>query len=237
MKSISCIAIDDEPMALLVIEHFCKRKENLLLQTYNEPVMGLKAIEEQRPDLVFLDIEMNSISGLEIAHLLPKECCFILTTAHAHYALEGFDLDAVDFLHKPFSYERFEKAVDKAVRRLKSKVECVPDVVVVKEEYNNVTIRLEDITHIEALGNYVKIHRMNQSYVLSRLNMKAMLDLLPSDRFIRIHRSFIISQDKVKRFTKNTVTIDGTNKVLPIGKCYVEDIVKVLLETSGQLEE
>ena len=101
MKKIKCIAIDDEPLALLVISQFCERKGNI----------GLEEIIRKKPDLVFLDIEMNSISGLDIAHILPHDTCFIFTTAHAQYALDGFDLNATDFLHKPFSYERFEKAI------------------------------------------------------------------------------------------------------------------------------
>ena len=105
MKKFSCIAIDDEPLALLVITQFCERFGNLDLSTFSEPRIGLEEIKRHKPDLVFLDIEMNSINGLDIAHALPRECCFIFTTAHAQYALNGFDLDAVDFLHKPFAYE------------------------------------------------------------------------------------------------------------------------------------
>ena len=119
MKKIKCIAIDDEPLALLVISQFCERKGNIELTTYCEPKIGLEEIIRKKPDLVFLDIEMNSISGLDIAHILPHDTCFIFTTAHAQYALDGFDLNATDFLHKPFSYERFEKAIEKAFRQIK----------------------------------------------------------------------------------------------------------------------
>ena len=110
-RTLKCIAIDDEPMALLVIEQFCRRKGGLEITTFSEPHIGLEAICQSKPDLVFLDIQMSSISGLRIAEILPKECCFIFTTAYAEYALEGFNLDAVDFLHKPFAYGRFETAV------------------------------------------------------------------------------------------------------------------------------
>ena len=110
MKKLTCIAIDDEPIALLIISQFCERKGGLELTTFSEPLTGLREIARRKPDLVFLDIEMNSTNGLDIAHALPPESCLIFTTAHAQYALDGFDLDAVDFLHKPFAYERFEKA-------------------------------------------------------------------------------------------------------------------------------
>ena len=109
-RRISCIAIDDEPLALLVISRFCERRGDIDLKTFSEPRVGIEQIRLLKPDLVLLDIEMNSISGLDVAGALPCECCFIFTTAHAQYALDGFDLDAVDFLHKPFAYERFDQA-------------------------------------------------------------------------------------------------------------------------------
>ena len=121
MSHIECIAIDDEPIALSIISNFCERKGGLTLSTFCEPEVGLNEILQKRPDLVFLDIEMNGLNGLDIAQSLPQECCFIFTTAYIQYALEGFNLDAVDFLYKPFSYERFSAAVDKALRRIEFK--------------------------------------------------------------------------------------------------------------------
>ena len=222
MRPITCIAIDDEPMALLIIEQFCHRKGNITLTTFSEPSTGLRAIEATEPDLVFLDIQMNSISGLEIAKELSPDCCFIFTTAHANYALEGFDLDAVDFLLKPFSYERFEKAVDKALRRMEPQSTTLQDTLIVKQEYCNVSIPLDDITYIEALGNYVKIYRLSGGYVLSHTNMKAIMNQLPPQAFIRIHRSFIIAASKVEKYTKNYVKIIGKTAALPVGKKYAE---------------
>ena len=222
MRPITCIAIDDEPMALLIIEQFCRRKGNITLSTFSEPSTGLRAIEETEPDLVFLDIEMNSISGLDIAKELSPDCCFIFTTAHANYALEGFDLDAVDFLLKPFSYERFEKAVDKALRRMEPQSAILQDTLIVKQEYCNVSIPMDDITYIEALGNYVKIFRLSGGYVLSHTNMKAIMNQLPQQAFIRIHRSFIIAASKVEKYTKNYVKIVGKAAALPVGKKYAE---------------
>ncbi|HJB73659.1 MAG TPA: response regulator, partial [Candidatus Barnesiella merdigallinarum] len=170
MKKATCIAIDDEPLALLVITQFCERFGGLELTTFSEPLVGLEEIRRCKPDLVFIDIEMNSISGLDIARDLPEECCFIFTTAHAQYALNGFELDAVDFLHKPFAYERFEKAVEKAIRRIETERDRTPDSIVVKQEYNNVTIPTNDILYIEAMENYTKIFRESGGYILSRTN-------------------------------------------------------------------
>lgn len=228
---IKCVAIDDEPMALLIIEQFCQRKGNIVLNTFSEPSAGLKAIEEKIPDLVFLDIQMNSVSGLEIANRIPKGCCIIFTTAHAKYALEGFNLDAVDFLHKPFSYERFGQAVDKAYRRMETQQIAVPQVLSVIQEYCNISIPLEDITYIEALGNYVKIFRQSGGHVLSRTNMKAIATQLPERGFIRVHRSFIVAVRKIQKFTRTSILVEGRMVGIPIGKKYAEQVALLLRNT------
>ena len=229
MKNITCIAIDDEPMALLVIEQFCHRKGGMELTTFSEPRVGLEEIRRRKPDLIFLDIQMNSLNGLEIADKLPHKCCFIFTTAYAEYALNGFDLDAVDFLHKPFSYERFEVAVEKALRRIHGRRPSVPESLVVKQEYNNVSIPLNDILYVEALGNYVKIVRASGGHVLTRTNLKAITDLLPADRFMRIHRSYVVPVASVVSFTRSKIVLKGCEGSLPVGAQYVA----LILETLG----
>lgn len=229
MKNINCIAIDDEPMALLVIKQFCLRRGGITLATFSEPRIGLKEIQRCKPDLVFLDIQMNSISGLEIADALPHECCFIFTTAFAEYALEGFNLDAVDFLHKPFSYERFNTAVEKAIRRIHMwQQPAKDDNLVVKQEYNNVNIPLTDIQYVEALGNYVKIVRPSGGHVLTRTNLKNIADVLPADRFLRIHRSYIVSVAAIASFTRTRIVLTGSGEELPIGAQYAPQVAHML---------
>lgn len=228
MKNITCIAIDDEPMALLIIEQFCRRKGGMELSTFSEPSVGLEEIRRRKPDLVFLDIQMNSINGLEIADILPKECCFIFTTAYAQYALEGFNLDAVDFLHKPFSYNRFERAVEKAMRRIDAGRVVKPESLVVKQEYNNVSIPLANILYIEALGNYVKIIRTSGDQIITRTNLKAITDRLPDNAFLRIHRSYVIPIAAVETFTRSRITLRGLDQEFPIGTQYAEKVEKVL---------
>lgn len=228
VRNLRCIAIDDEPMALLIIEQFCRRKGGIELTTFSEPTIGLEEIRMKEPDLVFLDIHMNSINGLEIADTLPEKCCFIFTTAYAQYALEGFNLDAVDFLHKPFSYERFEVAVEKAIRRIESKRHHSPEYLIVKQEYNNVSIPLSDILYIEALGNYVKIFRKSGGHVLTRTNLKAITDLLPVHDFLCIHRSYVIPISSVVSFSRSKVEIEGNVGELPIGSQYVASVMDTL---------
>lgn len=228
VRNLRCIAIDDEPMALLIIEQFCRRKGGLELTTFSEPIIGIEEIRRKEPDLVFLDIHMNSINGLEIADTLPEKCCFIFTTAYAQYALEGFNLDAVDFLHKPFSYERFTIAVDKAIRRIESQRSLQSECLVVKQEYNNVNIPLSDILYIEALGNYVKIFRKSGGHVLTRTNLKAITDILPVHHFLRIHRSYVIPVASVVSFSRSKVEIEGYVGELPIGNQYVVSVMEIL---------
>lgn len=228
MRTISCIAIDDEPMALLVIEQFCRRRGGLELTTFSEPRVGLEEIRRRKPDLVFLDIQMNSLNGLEIADTLPRECCFIFTTAYAEYALEGFNLDAVDFLHKPFSYERFEVAVEKALRRIGVRRSLPVECLVVKQEYSNVSIPLGDILYIEALGNYVKIVRSSGGHVLTRTNLKNITDSLPDGTFLRIHRSYVIAVSSVVSFTRTKVVLRGHDEGLPVGAQYAAQVLEAL---------
>ncbi len=228
MKKITCIAIDDEPLALLIISRFCERMGNMSLTTFSEPRLGLQEIARRKPDLVFLDIEMNSISGLEIAHTLPKESCFIFTTAHAQYALEGFNLDAVDFLHKPFSYDRFVQAVEKGLRRIKVRHEKTPKSIVIKQEYNNITLPISHILYIKAMENYTRIFRTSGSPILSRTSLKTMRDILPASGFIRVHRSYIVSVNKVERFTKREIQLTGCEMTIPIGRQYAEKTYETL---------
>lgn len=228
MRTISCIAIDDEPMALLVIEQFCRRRGGLELTTFSEPRVGLEEIRRRKPDLVFLDIQMNSLNGLEIADTLPRECCFIFTTAYAEYALEGFNLDAVDFLHKPFSYERFEVAVEKALRRIGARRSLPVECLVVKQEYSNVSIPLGDILYIEALGNYVKIVRSSGGHVLTRTNLKNITDSLPDGTFLRIHRSYVVAVSSVVSFTRTKVVLRGHDEGLPVGAQYAAQVLEAL---------
>lgn len=231
MKQINCIAIDDEPIALLVIKQFCERKGNIELKTFCEPRIGLEEIKKDKPDIVFLDIEMNGLNGLEIAKKLPHNCCLIFTTAHAQYALDGFNLDAVDFLHKPIAYERFDRAIEKAIRNISGwNNKNDQETIVVKQEYNNINILLSDIFYIEALENYCKIHRINGNSVISRLNTKSIHKMLPQNTFLRVHRSFLIPINRIQRFSKQEIWLRGLSRPIPVGRRYAKEIYDFLTD-------
>lgn len=225
---IRCVAIDDEPPALDIIEKFCQRIGNIELHKFNDPAEGLAAVQQSKPDIVFLDIEMDGINGLRIASQLPEGTCFIFTTAYLQYALEGFDLDAVDYLHKPFSFNRFQTAFSKALRRIgREQLPTVSQCITVKQDYNNISIPIDDILYIEAIEGYSKIHRVSGNCIMSRILLKNIFALLPQDHFLRIHRSFIVSKSKIKSFSKQEIILsDGS--ILPVGRQYASEIAGIM---------
>ena len=236
MKRLFCIAIDDEPIALLVISQFCKRIGGIDLTTFSDPLVGIEEIKCHKPDLVFLDIEMNNISGLDIARVLPQDCALIFTTAHAQYAIDGFNLDAVDFLHKPFAFERFQRAVDKAIGHIESKrhkLDTKQNAIIIKLNYNNVTIPINDILYIQAEENYIKIIKTDGNSIMPHMNIKSICKILPEDKFIRVHRSFVIPVNKVIRFSKQEVQLTGMQNSIPVGRHYANDSYTILLNNKN----
>lgn len=229
-RTVRCIAIDDEPLALDVIKKFCHRIGGIELQTFSNPAEGLAEIQRTRPDIAFLDIEMDNMNGLKVASQLPEETCFIFTTAYLHYALDGYDLDAVDYLHKPFSFARFQTAFGKAIRRLGLKqMQTSSQNIVIKQNYSNVTIPIDDIVYIEAMEGYSRIFRTSGECVTSRVILKNLCAMLPPDDFIRIHRSFVVSRSKVRSFNRQEIFLAG-GITLPVGRQYAREIVDRLME-------
>ena len=228
-NTIKCVAIDDEPLALEVIRKFCERIGGIDVQTFSDPAAGLDVIKREKPLIAFLDIEMENISGLTIASQLPPETCFIFTTAYLNYAMDGFELDAVDYLHKPFAFSRFQTAFAKAVRRIEGASRPREDnrSLMVKQEYNTVNVPLRSILYIEAMEGNVKIYREDGICTVSRIILKNVGSQLPEEDFLRIHRSFIVSKSKIKSFNRQSVTL-SSGVTLPIGRQYVNDMMSML---------
>lgn len=222
-----CIAIDDEPMALNIIAQFCKRMGDMELSTYTNPLAGWEQVKRIRPDIVFLDIEMGGVNGVEMVRELPAGVFLIFTTAYAQFAVDGFELNAVDFLHKPFSYMRFEKAVQKAVR-LRSLLNMAEtpvmneEEITVKVEYKNVKIKLSTILYIEAVNNYVRFHIVDARPILSQMSMKSIMDLLPADKFIRVHKSFIVPRHRIASYSRTQVVLYNQDITIPVGRAYAD---------------
>lgn len=230
-----CIAIDDEPIALSIIGRYCEQRGGVELETYSSPRLGMQRVREWMPDIVFLDIEMNGTSGIELARQLPPSCCLIFTTAYAHYALDGFEVNAVDFLHKPYFYERFNRAMQKAEQWLRMNdllhvSESATRRLILKSEYKNVTVFVDTILYIESIDNYVKVHLADGTSVLSKISLRAVEEQLPQGEFIRIHRSFLVPHSRITSFSRSEVVLGKNGKTFPIGKKYLDDVISLLEE-------
>ena len=221
---IKCIAIDDEPIALSIIHEYCRRFGDIDLKCFSSPIDGMACVHDTCPDIVFLDIEMNSHNGVELAKEMPQETCIIFTTAYSQYALDGFNVDAVDFLHKPVFYPRFEHAMQKALRLVNAKGGLAKkrDTITLKVEYKTVIVDLDDISYVEAMDNYVKVFRHGLPTIISQITMKEMETMLPDDRFIRVHRSFIVSLHAIERFSNRQIFLKNYDRHIPVGRTYTD---------------
>ena len=219
-----CVAIDDEPMALEVIKNFCNRMDNMELDTFTNPLVGIEHVKRMRPTLLFLDVKMGEVSGVNLASEIPQGTFLVFTTAYAQFAVDGFDLNAVDFLHKPFSFGRFEKAVNKVRQAIKLiNYSAVPPLegeeITVKVEYKNVRIALSSILYIQAMDNYVKIFIVDGIPVLIQMSIKSLETMLPESDFVRVHKSYIVPRHRINTYSRSQITLTG-GTTIPVGRAY-----------------
>jgi two-component system, LytTR family, response regulator LytT len=215
-----CVAIDDEPHALGVIETYCKRLPWLeLAASFSDPIAAIESIKSIKPQLILLDIEMPDLSGIQIAKNLPEGCCVIFTTAHSSFAIEGFNLDAADFLLKPFSFERFLKAAEKARKRISPEMPEKSSMgsLSIKCSYQTIDVPVSEISYIEALDNYAAIHAAGIKHV-TQMSLKSLEALLPATVFCRCHKSFIVSKDYISSYNKSQIKIGKA--AVPVGRSY-----------------
>ncbi len=229
---ISCIAIDDEPLALQLITEYTSKISFLNLQkTFTNPDEAKTWLQENLVDLLFLDIQMPDINGLQFYKSLTKKPQVIFTTAFSEFAVEGFNVDAVDYLLKPFEYDRFLKSVYKAKEYLEflSNQELQMASIFIKVDYQLMKINLKEIELIEGLDDYIRIY-IKPKPVLALMTLKSLQERLTTHEFIRIHRSYIIPISKIESFGKNKVKVNG--KEMPIGSSY-GDVYQQLLIAKG----
>lgn len=223
---LKCIAIDDEPPALELIKVYASRVPALkLVQTFDDAIAGAEFIRNNNIDLLFLDINMPDITGLELAKSLTEQTLIIFTTAHKKFAFEGFELEATDYLLKPIEFERFLKAVNKALeyyRYKRTEKTAEKETLFVRSEYQLVKINLEEIEFIESVEDYLKIYLNTGKPVMTLMTVKSILEKLPADKFIRIHRSYIIPVAKIKLVIAKKVKL--TNAELPISDSYIDEL-------------
>ena len=217
---ITCIAIDDEPLALQVIKEYCDKIPFIkLVEKFTNPEDAREYLKLHKIDLLLLDIQMPDCNGVELYKSLPSKPAVIFTTAYKDFAFEGFNVDAVDYLLKPFDYARFLKAVYKAREYMEflSSKDLELSSIFVKVNYELMKINLKDIDLVEALDDYIKIH-IKPHPVLTLMTLKSVQEKLPAREFVRVHRSYIVPVNKIERFNRQKIIVAG--KEIPVGSSY-----------------
>ncbi|WP_373523464.1 LytR/AlgR family response regulator transcription factor [Aquiflexum sp.] len=219
---LTSIAIDDEPMALEVVKsHAAKIPFLDLKSTFTDAIKALEYLKENPVNLIFLDIKMPDISGMELATLIPKETMVIFTTAYSEHAVKSFELDAVDYLLKPFNLSRFLKACQKAQEWNDLKNGQPIGSIFIKTGYEQVKVNFEDLLFCEANGNYVSFHLPNEK-ILSRMTLSETEKLLPSS-FVKSHRSFIVNTQHIQKIERHQLTLGG--KQVPVSGSFYEELM------------
>jgi DNA-binding LytR/AlgR family response regulator len=225
---INAIAIDDEPPALNILQNFCERVDFIDLQkTFTGPNDALKYLRKFPVSLLFLDIQMPSLTGIDMIKTVQQDTMVIFTTAYSEYAVEGFNLNAVDYLLKPFTFERFLQAVNKAkdFYSYSNPVTQEQPYILIRADYSLVKINLQDIIFIEGLDDYLKIYIQNQKTIVARMTMKSMAEKLPEKDFIRVHRSFIVPLKRISSVRNKVIYID--DREIPVGSSYEDAFLKL----------
>ncbi|WP_200978670.1 LytTR family DNA-binding domain-containing protein [Echinicola sp. 20G] len=225
---IKAIAIDDEPLSLEICQAYCDEVDFIQLEkTFTQLKEAQWYLQNYPVDLIFLDIHMPSMSGIEFYKQLDQETMVIFTTAHSQYALEGFNLSAIDYLLKPYPLERFMTAVNKAKGyfQYQHQQPQVQEDLYVRADYSLVKIPIEDILYIEGLADYLKIHQETGKPIITRMTMKAILEKIPSD-FIRVHRSYIVPKKRIDSIRNKNIHIG--NIEIPIGNTYRDAVEKAI---------
>lgn len=230
---LNCLIVDDEPLALDLMESYVKRTPFLQLAgRCGSAVEVLSVAKEQEIDVIFLDIQMPELNGIELSRMLNGQTKVIFTTAFEQYALEGFKVDALDYLLKPISYPEFLKAANKALQwcemsRNHEPVKSSQESIFVKSDYKLVRISLDKILYVEGLKDYVKIYLEGEVQpVVSLMSMKSLEDLLPASDFIRVHRSYIVRMDKIKIVERNRIVFG--KEYIPVSDSYKDRFLEFL---------
>ena len=222
---LKCVAIDDEPPALRLLEQYILRTPGIeLLHAFDDAVSGAEFLRKFNVDLLFLDINMPDITGIDLVRSLVKKPLVIFTTAYKKFAFEGFELEAVDYLLKPIEFNRFSKAVNKAMTSHHQKIMITEnEYLFVRSEYRMLKIDISTIEYIEGLEDYIKIHLINSKPVLTLMTLKAIIEKLPAHKFKRIHRSYIIAASQLVSVLNKKVTL-ASPKELPVSDSYIEAV-------------
>ncbi len=224
---INCIAIDDEPKALEVIARYCRKMDSICLKaTFREPIKAIEYLRNEAIDLIFLDINMPDINGVQLFTTLAVKPMVIFTTAYSSYAVESYNLNAVDYLLKPITFERFLAAVNKALDlfTLKNKTgskNAGSDTVFIKSGPQTYQVKIADILYLQKDGNYITVH-LKDKKIMIRENMTDIFEIVPEEQFVRIHKSFVVALRHITMIEVHQLVINGEK--IPIGSTYREDL-------------
>ena len=233
MRALSCIIVDDEPLAVRLLESYVEKTPDLeLVASFTDSITAINAIKTQKPDLLFLDIQMPNLDGMELAHSLPEETRVIFITAFKEYAFESYEVNALDFLLKPVRYNKFLAAVEKAKKLYQQPVAQPqqPNTVFIRVEGEWRNVIIDQITYVNGMKDYVLFYLDNEPKpLITHLTMKAVEEMLPSDRFLRVHRSYIIAVDKILKVDRNDCIYIG-KEIIHIPDGYLQKF-RQFLET------
>lgn len=229
----NCIIIEDQPPAQRILKKYLEDLDSIhLMETFSDPFKAISYLQENDVDLIFLDINLPKLSGIELLKTLSFKPQVILTTAYSDYALDGYELDVVDFLLKPFSFERFLKAIGKLEWRTKNRLKISPSKkreYFIKVGYDHVRINFDDVIYLGADGDYCEIVISGKKYISSE-SLKRWIELLDEEAFFRIHKSYIVNLRKIMRVSSTSVFLQEGFK-LPIGRNFKEEFFKKVIKT------
>lgn len=226
---LSCIIIEDEPLAAEKLRGFVKRSPYLeLMKSFRSSLEGLRYIKENKVDLIFLDIQMDQMTGIELLESLTVKPLVILTTAYQEYALKGYELHVSDYLLKPYDFARFMKAVDKVYEEfaLRTEPSGTNDCIFVKTEYRIEKVPTDTILYIEGMSDYLRIHTIDVKPIMCLQKFTAFEEVLSEHDFVRVHRSYLVAVDKIESIERSVIRIGEAR--LPIGKTYQEQFYKLI---------
>jgi len=242
---LTCIIVDDEPLAVKLLESFVARTPDLkMLGSFTDSIEAISAIKEQKPDLLFLDIQMPDLNGMELAHMLPEGTRVIFTTAFKEYAYESYEVSALDFLLKPIRYNKFMTAIEKAKDWFGSRTEpslepiaapasvpystCEPSTIFLRIDGEYRQLALSQVLYVEGMKDYVMFYLENQNRPLvTHLTMKSVEDMLPTSQFMRVHRSYIVALDKINRVDRNDCIYIG-KEIIRVTDAYHDKFIQYL---------
>ncbi|MFB2117820.1 LytR/AlgR family response regulator transcription factor [Parapedobacter sp. 2B3] len=237
---VRCIAVDDEPLALDIIsDYVAKVPELTLVASTTNAIEALAMVQNGEVDLAFLDVQMPELTGIQFLKIINGKCDVILTTAYPQYALDGYELNVVDYLLKPIAFDRFYRSVQKVLANRPQQVAqpvstSLPsdtvDFIFIKTEHKIQRVDLDDILYIEGLKDYISIYTAAERIVTLQ-NMKKMEDILPSNRFVRVHRSYIVALEKIASIERGRIFIE--DKIIPVGDTYRDAFYKYIGDKNG----